>query len=409
MNIAWSGSSRLLIGAAGLADWLDGLHGAGGLHGSNSLGTPGKPAVTALLLDPAVTDTRITTLVTEELDRAAHTTRRIVPDGDGGPDEILALADATADADLIAVIGGGSLIDRAKLLAVAHEDERARADLRTTGRSGLLTLDARTRRIRPLLAVPTTIGTGSELSRVACLPHNSGKRLVMSDALAPDAALLDPAATETLPPDLLLEGVLEAVFRTVSPYAGNLDDRPVEDALAEVCAVQLVRLGGEAARQLAAGHVPDAGLRMDLARLSGLTQSTWLCFGRDLFSTEGWMIANELSSALGTRKMTAVAALLPALWRAVLAGDTRLGSARRLRRIWDLLRSADSSGDPLPAEPVAGITALMDRWGVARDLVLAPHLLETVARRTVRTWGAGLPMLGGLRAADVNALLTAVA
>ncbi|MGI5197045.1 daptide-type RiPP biosynthesis dehydogenase [Streptomyces sp. CA-288835] len=400
MNIAWSGSTRLLTGPAGLADWLDDFDDARGRAGSPD---------TALLLDPAVTESRITALVTAELDRAGHTTRRIVPGGDGGPDEILALADATADADLIAVIGGGSVIDRAKLLAVAHEDRRARADLRTTGRSGLLTLDARTRRARPLLAVPTTVGTGAELSRVACLPHNSGKRLVMSDALAPDAALLDPAATETLPAELLVEGALEALFRTVGPYVGNLLDRPVEDALAQSAAVQLARLGGETARQLAAGRTPDAELRMDLARLSGLTQSTWLSYGRDLFSTEGWMIANELSSALGTRKMTAVAALLPPLWQAVLAGDTRLGSAPRLWRIWDLLRSADSSGDPLPAEPAAGITALMDRWGVARDLTLPPPLLETVARRTVRTWGAGLPMLGGLRTADVSALLTAAA
>jgi nucleotide-binding universal stress UspA family protein len=403
VNIAWSGSTRLLIGSAGLADWLDDFEDARGIAG------PAGTARTALLLDPAVAESRITALVTGELDRAGHTVRRIVPEGDGGPDEILALADATADADLIAVVGGGSVIDRAKLLAVAHEDRRARAALRTTGRSGLLTLDPRTRRARPLLAVPTTIGTGAELSRVACLPHNSGKRLVMSDALAPDAALLDPSATETLPAELLVEGVLEALFRTVGPYVGNLLDRPVEDALAETAAVQLTRLGGAAARQLAAGHTPDAVLRTDLARLSGLTQSTWLSYGRDLFSTEGWMIANELSSALGTRKMTAVAALLPPLWQAVLAGDTRLGSAPRLRRVWNLLRSADSSGDPLPAEPAAGIAALMDRWGVARDLVLPPPLLETVARRTVRTWGAGLPMLGGLRTADVSALLSAAA
>ncbi|GGZ11929.1 daptide-type RiPP biosynthesis dehydogenase [Streptomyces nitrosporeus] len=400
MNIAWSGSTRLLVGSAGLADWLEDFEDARGDSG---------PAGTALLLDPAVAESSVTALVTEELDRAGHTVRRIVPDGDGGPDEILALAGATADAGLIAAVGGGSLIDRAKLLAVAHEDPRARAALRTTGRSGLLTLDPRTRRSRPLLAVPTTIGTGAELSRVACLPHNSGKRLVMSDALAPDAALLDPSATETLPADLLVEGVLEALFRTIGPYIGNLLDRPVEDALSEAAATQLVRLGGEAARQLAAGRMPGAELRTDLARLSGLTQSTWFSYGRDLFSTEGWMIANELSSALGARKMTAVAALLPSLWQAVLAGDTRLGSAPRLRRVWDLLRSADSSGDPLPAEPAAGISALMDRWGVARDLTLTPPLRETVARRTVRTWGAGLPMLGGLRAADVNALLTAAA
>lgn len=51
----------------------------------------------------------------------------------------------------------------------------------------------------------------------------------------------------------------------------------------------------------------------------------------------------------------------------------------------------------------------MDRWGIARDIAVTPHLLDAVARKTVRAWGAGLPMLGGLRAADVNALLTEAA
>jgi NADP-dependent alcohol dehydrogenase len=117
-----------------------------------------------------------------------------------------------------------------------------------------------------------------------------------------------------------------------------------------------------------------------------------------------------MSSALGVRKMTAVAALLPHLWRAVLDGEPRLGSAPRLRRMWAGLRDAapPDRGRDLPEDPADGIAVLMDDWRVGRRLTAdGPGRIEALAARTVRAWGAGLPMLGGLRAEDVRRLLDA--
>ncbi|MEU8887041.1 daptide-type RiPP biosynthesis dehydogenase [Streptomyces sp. NPDC048442] len=387
MNLPWSGRTRLLLGPEGLADWL-------------SYAPLGR---TTVLVDPALTESAVTALVETELDRAGHTVRRLVPEGPGDVDEILDLTRRTARTELFVAVGGGTCIDRAKLAVVAGDSEEAATALRARSRCGLLTLGPEVRRRRPLLAVPTTVGPGSELSRVACMPHQQGKRLVSAEALTPDAALLDAAATETLPGELLAEGILEALFRTVTPYAGDHKERPVEDAFCEAAATQLAVLGYRFGELRRAGRRAGPELRLDIARLSGLTHSTWMRLGRSPFTTEGWIIANELSTALNVRKMTAVAALLPPLWRAVLDGDERYGSALRLHRIWARIREGAPAG--LPEDPAHGIAVLIDDWGIGHTVTATPDRLAVVARRTTRAWGAGLPMLGGLLTADVQQLL----
>ena len=82
------------------------------------------------------------------------------------------------------------------------------------------------------------------------------------------------------------------------------------------------------------------------------SHSQWFNLGRDPCACKGWYLANELSTGLGLRKMTAAAAVLPPLWQRVVEGDARWGSARRLQRLWKALASAHRPA--LPADPVEG-------------------------------------------------------
>ncbi|MFD6417498.1 daptide-type RiPP biosynthesis dehydogenase [Streptomyces sp. NPDC060194] len=387
MNLPWSGPTRLLIGPEGLADWL-------------SYAPVGHASV---LVDPALAGSRITALVEDGLRRAGHQVQMLAPEGPGNAAEVLDLARRTARSEVIVSVGGGTCTDRAKLVAAVQDNPEAADALRNNSRSGLVAIHPRIRRKRPLLAVPTTLGPGSELSRVACMPHEQGKRLISAEALIPDAALLDASATETLPAHLLQEGVLEALFRTVTPYVGDHRELPVEDAFCEASAAQLASLGHRLSELRTAGLPAGAELRLDTARLSGLTHAPWMRLGRAPFTTAGWIVANELSAALGVRKMTAVAALLPHLWQKVLDGDERYGSERRLRRIWD--RISHGTPQPLSAHPAHGVTGLIEGWGVERHLDADPARLRGIALRTTRAWGAGLPMLGGLLTDDVEELL----
>lgn len=180
--------------------------------------------------------------------------------GAGDLRTVAALADRLADTELVVGIGGGSLLDQAKLATLIRANPDAYARLTVPQRSGLLVLGPGTTRSLPLVAVPTTVGTGTEFSGVACLSYpEQGKRLVMGTALRPKVAVLDPVATGTLDDELIAEGVLEALFRVVSPYVGDHGDLPTEDALVETIAQRLVLLGHEVRDARRAGYPPTTG------------------------------------------------------------------------------------------------------------------------------------------------------
>ncbi|MFE1250890.1 daptide-type RiPP biosynthesis dehydogenase [Streptomyces sp. NPDC058766] len=354
-----------------------------------------------VLVDDAVRDSVIHRRVAGALGGACAET--LVFHGSGDLRSVLALAERLAGAELVVGLGGGSLLDQAKLATLAVAGPEVCARLTVPQRSGLIVLAPKPLRPVPLIAVPTTVGTGSESSAVACLTYPQGKRLVMGKALRPEIAVIDPEATVTLPQELVAEGVLEALFRLASPYVGDHGDLPPQDARVEDAARRLVRLGYEVRDAERAGQRCSDELRLEIAELSGSSHDEWFHSGRDPYAVKGWLVANELSSALAIRKMTAVAALLPPLWRAIDSGEGRLGSARRLRRLWSLLRS-EGPGQ-LPADPAYGVAALIDSWGIDRSVLLTPDHAGAIALRIVRAWGAGLPMLGGLAADDLLSLL----
>ncbi|MBD0706879.1 MULTISPECIES: daptide-type RiPP biosynthesis dehydogenase [unclassified Streptomyces] len=354
-----------------------------------------------LLVDSGVHDTEIHRRVTQALGPGSRETS--VLEGAGDRDSVIDLATRVTTADLVVAVGGGSLLDQAKIATLISADPGTGRRLTVPQRSGMVLLSPAPPRPMPLVAVPTTLGTGAESSTVACLSCPEGKRLVMGSGLLPELAVIDPVATSTLPHHLVAEGVLEALHRVVSPYIGDHGELPQQDALAERTAVRLARLGYEVAAAGQAGNRTSDRLRAEIADLSGSSHGAAFQAGRDPYSVKGWSIANELSTELGLRKMTAVAALLPPLWRVIDGGDERLGSASRLRRIWSSVRSA--SPEPLPADPAAGIAALIDAWRIGRHVAALPGQEETVASRTTRAWGAGLPMLGALGHDDVLGLL----
>jgi len=379
MSTGWHCPTLMMYGCDGLAPWL-----------------AGRPERTVtLLVDGAVADAAITGLVREQLARAGRRDTEVDTVVLAGPGDLAGVAGLAGRArDLVVAVGGGSLLDQAKLAVLLRSGAEARTRLEVPQRSGLILLP-RAPGPRPgLVAVPTTLGTGSESSAVACLDFPRGKRLIMGSVLQPDVAVLDPVATGTLPAALVAEGALEVLFRLTGLYVGDHADLPTEDALARTLARRVVELG----------YAPGSpAARAEIAKVSGLSHAGWVVLGRAPYAGKGWYLANELSSALGLRKMTAVAALLPPLWRAVADGDVRLGSARRLRRMWAELRTAPAAAE-LPEDPADGIAALIDAWGVDRRIDADADALAAVAPRTVRAWGAGLPMLDGLSAADIHGL-----
>nr|WP_297422755.1 daptide-type RiPP biosynthesis dehydogenase [uncultured Actinotalea sp.] len=320
-----------------------------------------------------------------------------VPRGPGEPS--LAWLDAAlarSAPDAVVAVGGGSVIDRAKLHAACLAEPSTRRRLGQVERCGWTPLPPSGPRAVPLLAVPTTLGTGSEVSRFACYAAPDGKRLVQGDALQPDLAVVDAAATSGLDADQVTAGVVEVLARVIGPYIGTTGDVPVQDRVCEAVVRRLVELGDAASTH---GRTDDA-LRLEVARLSARSHDQWLTEGREPFASRTWFLATELAGAAGCGKAEAVAALLPAMWEACSTSPV-WGDARRVDRLWSAVRD----GVPgLPSEPGAGVRALLDRWGFRRALP-ATEPAEEVSRRTHRRWGAGLPMLAGVQPEETTALL----
>jgi len=376
-----------------------------GLEGLTTyLSASSRGADAIVLMDSAVVEAPIGKALQRELHRAGVRSRTTVLGGPGDRDSIDVLAQQIAsfgDATVIG-IGGGSLLDQAKLAALLADEPAAARYLDLPQRSGLIMLPSSMARRRCLIAVPTTIGTGAEVSTSACLLGGRGKRLIAGTALRPDLGVLTPQAGETLPDELIREGVLEAFFRTVSPYVGDSNTSTDADRLAEEVAAQLVALGERVCSVLDGQQRPDGQTLMQITRLGGLSHLEEMHAARASFSARGWYLANELSFVYGIRKMQAVAVLLPALWSAVMCGDQRLGSAERLRHMWS---SARRAGNPRwPAGPVDGIRALIDSWGLQQRIPIDEERLRAASTRVIRSWGGGLPMLAGLTHHDVRRL-----
>jgi alcohol dehydrogenase len=128
--------------------------------------------------------------------------------------------------EALAAVGGGSAIDVAKAIAMLLANGGDYADYQWGGR-------AITHPSYPLLAVPTTAGTGSEVSRVAVIVHadNPFKKGVFSPLMFPHAAILDPELTRPLPAWLTAATGIDALTHALEAFIGRRAN-PYTDRLA---------------------------------------------------------------------------------------------------------------------------------------------------------------------------------
>lgn len=128
--------------------------------------------------------------------------------------------------DSLIAVGGGSVIDTAKGVNILV----TLGGSRLADYAGAGTLPGP---LSPLITVPTTAGTGSEATLVAVISdEQAGRKLLfVSYFLMPDAAVLDPRMTVTLPPHLTAATGMDALTHAVEAYI-NLGKNPLSDAYA---------------------------------------------------------------------------------------------------------------------------------------------------------------------------------
>ncbi len=178
-----------------------------------------------------------------------------------------------AQPDLVVAAGGGSVLDAAKVMRLLFEHPDA--DLAALS---LPFLDARKRvadfpqdphRVR-LVAVPTTAGTGSEVSPAAVVTVGRRKITLVDYTLTPDVAIVDPMLTLSMPPSVTADTGIDALTHALEA-AVSIFASPYTDAFC----VQAVRLILDALpAAVADGHDLEARTAMlNAATLAGLAFS----------------------------------------------------------------------------------------------------------------------------------------
>jgi len=187
----------------------------------------------------------------------------------GEPTTILAKeaveAAREAGSDFVISIGGGSAIDTGKAVAAMLTNTgQLEAYLEVVGEGRPLTRTAAGH-----IAIPTTAGTGAEVTRNAVLgvPENKVKVSMRNPLMMPRLAVVDPVLTHSMPPALTASTGLDALTQLMEPYVCNKAN-PLTDG---ICREGLIRAGRSLRKAYESGSDPAAREDMALASLfSGL-------------------------------------------------------------------------------------------------------------------------------------------
>ncbi|MBK1885103.1 MULTISPECIES: iron-containing alcohol dehydrogenase [Marinobacter] len=224
--------------------------------------------------------------------------------------------------DLVLGIGGGSVMDSAKVLAAmlpSHTDLLSHLEVVGSG----LPLSARR---LPLILVPTTSGTGAEVTRNAVIDVVEAQRKVSlrDNQLLPDLALVDPALTDNCPKQVSLYSGLDAVTQVIEPYLSSRSN-----LFTDMLCKEAIPKGLLALKQLMEGE--SKGARDALAQVS--------LFGGLALANSGLGvvhgIAGPLGSLCGAPHGAICGALLPA---GIAANRDNVVEAGHKARVDDVIR-----------------------------------------------------------------------
>jgi alcohol dehydrogenase class IV len=143
-----------------------------------------------------------------------------------------------AGCEAVVAFGGGSVIDAAKALAALAANGGEPLDyLEVIGRGQMLSKPS-----LPLIAVPTTAGTGAEVTRNAVLgsTRDRVKASLRSPLMLPRVALIDPDLLIGAPPAVLRSSGLDALSQLIEPFL-SIRANPISDALAREGIVRSAR------------------------------------------------------------------------------------------------------------------------------------------------------------------------
>ncbi|MBY4897479.1 iron-containing alcohol dehydrogenase [Cupriavidus sp. AU9028] len=269
------------------------------------------------------------------------------------------------DCDGLVAVGGGSSIDLAKGIAILATHPGELTQYATIeGGSGKIGADA-----APLIAVPTTSGTGSEVARGAIIILEDGRKLGFhSWHLLPKSAICDPELTLGLPPALTAATGMDAIAHCIETFLAPAFNPPADGIALD----GLERAWAHIERATQDGQDREARLNMMSASMQGA-----------MAFQKGLGCVHSLSHPLGGLKIdgrtglhhgTLNAVVLPAVLRfnADAPSVVRERRYERMRRVMQLPEGADL------ADAVFGLTARLGLPTGLAGMGVTPEMFDKV-------------------------------
>ena len=277
---------------------------------------------------------------------------------------------ATEECDGVVGVGGGSALDVAKALTViaAHQERVENYEAQFGG------FERITGPLVPIIAVPTTAGTGSEVGRSAVIsvPKLGRKVVVFSPLILPSWAIADPELTIGLPPSLTAATGMDAFTHNLESYTST-EFHPICDAIA-LGGLELVLKFLE--RATTDGNDIEARGYMMIAAMMGA-----IAFQKELGATHS--LAHPLSTECGIHHGLANAVCLPAVMRFNAESEKAAKGYAKLATLFDLDTQGidDRNSALLAADAVAELNSRIGIPSRLRDCGVPDEILPTLARK----------------------------
>lgn len=269
--------------------------------------------------------------------------------------------------DSLIAVGGGSPMDAAKgiMVLATHEGPLATYDDAKGGDKYI------TNKLPPLVAIPTTAGTGSEVGRsgVIIIEKTNAKTIIFHPTMMPQIAVLEPTLTEGLPKSITAATGIDAFTHCLEAYFAK-GFHPMADGIA-LEGMKLVLDNLE--KVCVNGHDLEARSHMLLAASMGAT-----AFQKGLGMIHS--IAHPLSSECGLHHGLANALALPACVNFLESSTLNDDQKKRIQNVLDLFRSRNMAQDSLAQTCKKWFESLGVQMGLENHGVTT-QMIETLSKK----------------------------
>ena len=268
--------------------------------------------------------------------------------------------------DGLVAVGGGSSMDLAKAVAVLATHSGPLTQFMAV-EGGVARI---TSAVAPVIAIPTTAGTGSEVGRGAVVILNDGRKLaLLSPHLIPRLALCDPELTLGLPAGLTAATGMDALAHCIETFLAPANNPPAE----AIALDGATRVAANLLRAVENGQDRDARWNMMMAAMEGA-----MAFQKGLGAVHALSHPLGAIQPLNPHHGTLNAVVMPAVLRFNASTEGIGWKYEQLRRVLGLSANADLPQHIAAFNRSLGLPAGLAAMGVTEGMLpgIVPHALK---------------------------------